>query len=156
MIQNHHRRSQSPIINRTTCNLKFQNLFSVMSFSLIMSGLCTWQISCLKLTKYHLDYPIQVILSANFRHQCLKHSLGEPFTYIHTQLWLQTTPQWTPVLSCKSHTRSHICHIPQCAYNSCSLSTFNTIHRCVSCFSSFLEWIRVPSRTTRTTYTDTC
>ena len=41
MIQNHHRRSQSPIINIKTCNLKFQNLFSVMRpFSWHMESSC--------------------------------------------------------------------------------------------------------------------
>ena len=41
MIQNHHRRSQSPIINKKTYNLKFQNLFSVMrSFSWHMAASC--------------------------------------------------------------------------------------------------------------------
>ena len=70
MIQNHHRGSKSPIINRKTCNMKFQNLFSVMrSFSWHMVASCP---------RFHWEQPYcsaQVIL--------LEYS-GSPHMYSHT------------------------------------------------------------------------
>ena len=43
MIQNHHRGSQSPIINRKSCNIEFRNLFC-HDFSLMMSIVRPWQV----------------------------------------------------------------------------------------------------------------
>ena len=111
--------SQSPIINRETCNLKFQNLFIVMRpFSWNLEASCPgfhWHNHSAMLRSFYLS--LQEVLICIPIHTRAISSWNYKFTYrlpqpIHRlNFTCRISLSEPPAISYKFHKRSYICYL---------------------------------------------